>query len=168
MRVVYLKTKIHHKFPRFRSKMKELGYGIQAVVYTDGEYAYKSCRFDTNYVKWLLDLRKKKLLDNPHVPKVYKIYVDKDKKDCLVQMEILSHGDHEEMWEESRVIQSKTENFQVGSNKKKRLTKLEKVTKQIADFISYQEGRGRLICLDMHGENVMLRNKKLVITDPVI
>lgn len=168
MRVVYLKTTINQKFPKFSDKWVLLGAGIQAVVYSDRKYAYKHCRFNTNYVKWLLDLRKNKLLDNPYVPKVYKIYVDKNKKDCLVQMELLSPGHVDIMEEKSSWFEGVTIDLQDGDYHKKRLNRFEKVAKHVADFINKQERAGNTVCLDMHSGNVMMRRNQLVITDPVV
>lgn len=168
MRVVYLKTTLKQKFPRFDTKMEQIGFGIQGVVYSDGEYAYKLCRYNTNYVRWLLNLRRNKLLDNPHVPEVYKIYVDKHKKHCLVQMELLSPGKERKMQKESYYLQCKINNFMCGKSKKTNLDNLDTVAKNVAEFIAKQERAGRPICLDMHFGNVMMRHKQLVITDPVV
>lgn len=168
MKVVYLKTTIKQKFPRFQSKMTRLGAGIEAVVYSDGEFAYKSCRYNTNYVKWLLDLRKNKLLDNPHVPEVYTIYVDKHKKECLIKMELLKEGNYNKMCKESRIFEITVWKFLDKKIKRTRLTRLETVAKHLADFIHTTRMKSRRISLDMHSGNVMMRHKQLVLTDPVV
>lgn len=168
MRVIQLKTTINGKFPNFRNKMDYIGHGAEAVVYSDGKYAYKLCNYSSNYVKWLLDLRKNKLLDNPYVPKVFAIYVDKHKKRCFVKMELLSSGRECKMYQISDDLHQKINGFYFKPAKKKRMTKKTVVLKQIADFISARERAGKLICLDMHSGNVMLRRKQLVITDPVV
>lgn len=168
MRVVYLKTTLKQKFPKFDEKWVTLGFGIQGVVYSDGKYAYKCCLFNTNYVKWLLDLRRNKLLDNPYTPKIHKIYVDKRKRECLVQMELLTPGKWDVMELVSDDMREKTEIFLWGHEKKPRKTKENIVLKQIADFVKKQERAGNNICLDLHGANVMMRRNQLVITDPVV
>lgn len=168
MRVVYLKTTINGKFPNFRKKMQYLGNGAEAVVYTDGKFAYKCCNYSSNYVKWLLDLRKNKLLDNPYVPKVNTIYVDKHKKRCFIKMELLSAGKYNEMCRISDKMWVEVHDFYRSPTKKKRLNKKTIVLKQIADFIRQRESAGKLICIDLHSKNVMMRRKQLVITDPVV
>lgn len=168
MKVVYLKNTINQKFPKFRSKMKRLGAGIQAVVYSDGEFAYKSCRYDTNYVKWLLDLRKNKLLDNPHAPEVYAIYVDKHKKECLIKMELLSEGKYNEMCKTAYRFEKTIRKFLDKGSKKSRLTRFETIAKHVADFISKNKKKSRVIGLDLHSGNVMMRHKQVVLTDPVV
>lgn len=168
MRVVYLKTTLKQKFPKFDKKWVQLGFGVQAVVYSDGNFAYKVCSFKTNYVKWLLNLRENKLLDNPHVPEVYKIYVDKHKKMCIVQMELLSHGDELAMAKTARKIRLETENFYVKKSKKPKMSNMDVVLKNLAEFLRKEEKKNTNVTLDFHGWNVMMRHKQYVITDPVV
>lgn len=168
MRVKYLKSTIRQHFPNFNKRFVQIGSGVQGVVYSDGDFAYKLCRFNTNYVKWLLDLRRKKLIGNPHIPEVYEIYVDKHKKDCLVRMELLSSDEDDIMWDESIRFEEKFSQFEKKKTKKARLSNYDKVVVHLVDFISRKKKAGKKICLDMHSGNVMYRYNQIVITDPVV
>jgi hypothetical protein len=168
MRVKYLKTTIRQHFPKFNERFREIGFGIEGIVFTDGKFAYKLCGFNTNYVRWLLDLRKNKLIGNPHVPEVYQIIVDKHKKDCLVKMELLYEDDDDVMWEESVKFENKFRAFRTKKHTKTKLSNYDMVAKHLADFVTRCEQSGNKICIDMHSGNVMRRHKQIVITDPVV
>jgi hypothetical protein len=167
MRVTYLDSTINERFPNFKRKMTYLGSGFYSSVYTDGKYAYKLCHFKSNYVAWLFDLRKNKLFDNPYVPKVYHIYVDKHERKCLVKMELLKEGPDGDMDEKSFKFELGILNYMTDSPKKMGKSLRNKVLRHIADFIRARRDARRRICLDMHGGNVMMRQKQIVITDPV-
>lgn len=168
MKVTYLKTTLNQKFPKFRQKMDHIGFGIHAHVYSDGSFAYKECQFDSNYVKWLLNLRQNKLLGNPHVPEVYEIFVDKKKEMCLVKMELLKAGNFEKTGRTGSTLQNKIYKITENEKRNSRKSTFDPVLQNLAEFIMKQERRGRRIALDLHGGNIMMRYKQMVITDPVV
>lgn len=156
MRVVNLKTSIKDKFDF--TKMQFLGNGIEAHVYTDGQYAYKYVRYSSNYIKWLFFLRKHKVLNSQHVPKVKYIYVDPHRERCVVKMELLRPLQGKE-YEKLHGMYYKVVDL---ANSKKRHTGMNRVLQNIGVFVN-QYGAN----IDLHAGNFMMRGNKMVVTDPV-
>jgi hypothetical protein len=163
VRVYHLDRSIKKIFGNLEKNFEYLGSGSFGDVYSDGKFAYKDCAFNSNYVKWLLFLRKNKQHKNPYAPKVISIYVEKSKKRCIVKMELLRHGPVMEMSKKCNKIFNTVIEFQEWGGEKKRMTKLDWISKNIADFLDKHKS-----CLDLHADNVMMRKKQLVITDPVV
>lgn len=168
MEVVYLNSTINQEFPRFRQKMVLLGMGIESMVWSDGKFAYKECKFSSNYIKWLLNLKENKLHDSPNIPEIHAIYVDKARKMCFVKMEILKFGRRRDMERLCDKFETKIFKFSSQKAKKTNISSLDKILNNLAMFLRKQEDSGAMISLDLHSENIMLRHKQIVITDPVL
>ena len=160
MELVRLKTTVRKHFANLLIKKNEIGYGAESAVYSDGKFAYKKVKYSSYYVKWLLNLRKSDLIDNPCVPKIIAIYVDQYSRECLVKMELLKPLPDSialKYW-------SIAEDIENGKYlRKKKLTKFEMVLKNITEFISGNDD----VCVDLHSDNFMMRKRTIVITDPV-
>ena len=157
MKVVQLNKSVDEEF-NFH-KMKHLGNGIEANVYSDGKYAYKRLKYTSNYIKWLNYLKKTKVHTSRHVPKVYGIYIDKNKWTCVVKMEILRPMKDKE-YEICDGLYHKVNTL--ADSKAKRHVGLNRVLRNIGLFVREYGAN-----LDIHGGNIMMRNDKYVITDPV-
>ena len=157
MRVYRMKSVLEDKFDF--SKMKLLGKGIEAYVYTDGKYAYKYLHYKSNYIKWLMYLRKNKIHTSQHVPKVYGIYVCSRGWHCVVKMELLRPMKDDEcrictgIYRKVDMLADSTAKSHRGINR---------VLRDIGLFVREYGAN-----LDIHGGNIMMRNNKYVITDPV-
>lgn len=164
MEIQYLKTSIESLEIDIQRNMKQIGYGIEAKVYSDGRYAYKICGYRSAYIGWLFFLKENGYENHPNVPKIEKIIVGKGGNRCVVMMELLKPINCDKLKKEYDTIEKTYDRYRAKPPKKVR-KKLNEVILSIRNF-SKQRKNG--IILDMHLGNVMARGETLVITDPVI
>lgn len=132
----------------------KLGSGKYASVYKNPKYPYvlKVFMKDAAYFKWLEFVLKNR--NNPYVPRIKGKVVKINDMFYAVRMEPLKPAG----------VAYRADEFMQHFKKWERNTSHRSGDRDIDDILKYFSKHKKL--LDLHGENVMMRGKQLVIIDP--